>query len=137
PLRELEEPVTAAAPAFAEAGERVRALSTDGLLGPVATQVIRLQDELLPITDGVVSAARALPLLPSMLGGEEERNYLVLFQNNAEARATGGISGATAVVQVDDGKLSLGRQVAGASFGEQPEPVLPLTAAENALYSEL
>src|SRR5690606_15321020 len=88
PLRELEQPVTAAAPAFAAAGDRVRALGTDGLLGPVATQVIRLQDELLPVTDGVGAAAQALPLLPAMLGGEEQRNYLVLFQNNAEARAT-------------------------------------------------
>ncbi|MDP9821813.1 DUF4012 domain-containing protein [Nocardioides massiliensis] len=136
PLRDLEAPVVDAAPAFAEASERVRALSTDGLLGPVATQVIRLQDELLPVTDGVVTAARALPLLPGMLGGEEERNYLVLFQNNAEARATGGLVGAMALVSADDGQLALGRQSGPVEFGEQPDPVLPLTDAELTLYDE-
>src|SRR5690606_173047 len=119
---------------FAAAGDRVRALGTDGLLGPVATQVIRLQDELLPVTDGVGAAAQALPLLPAMLGGEEQRNYLVLFQNNAEARATGGLVGAMAVVSAEDGQLALGQQSAPKEFGEQPEPVLPLTDAELALY---
>ena len=41
-------------------------------------------------------ASIAVRLLPGMLGGDGERRYLFVFQNNAEIRATGGIPGAFA-----------------------------------------
>ncbi|WP_420898141.1 DUF4012 domain-containing protein [Cryobacterium suzukii] len=37
---------------------------------------------------------RAATLLPAMLGATEPRNYILLFQNPAELRSTGGIPGA-------------------------------------------
>ena len=39
-----------------------------------------------------------------MLGGDGPRNYLLVFQNNAEIRATGGLPGSWAEVHAEDGK---------------------------------
>lgn len=44
-------------------------------------------------------------VLLKFLGGDETKRYLVLFQNNAEIRATGGFIGSYAVIDIADGKL--------------------------------
>ncbi len=54
-------------------------------------------------------ASYAVRLLPTMLGMEGKRDYLVLFQNNAEIRATGGIPGAFATMSANHGTHLLGR----------------------------
>ena len=45
-----------------------------------------------------------------MLGSEGVRNYLVVFQNPAEARATGGIFGSYAILTADKGKFTIDNQ---------------------------
>lgn len=45
-------------------------------------------------------------VLPTLAGSEEPRKYLMAFQNSAEARGTGGILGAYAVVRTDKGKIT-------------------------------
>lgn len=52
----------------------------------------------------------AKPLLesaPFMLGNDEPRKYLFLFQNDAELRPTGGFLTAYAIVEVNKGKLNI------------------------------
>jgi len=80
------------------------------------------------------SASRATRLVPAMLGANGPRDYLLLFDNNAEIRATGGIAGAYAILHADRGRLSLARQGSASEFGEFPRPVLPLTKAERSIY---
>jgi hypothetical protein len=60
-------------------------------------------DRLVPQTRDVAVAAR---VVPSMLGGHGPRRYFLAFQNLAEARGTGGLPGAFAVLRADRGKLS-------------------------------
>lgn len=43
--------------------------------------------------------------LLKILGQEEKKRYLVLFQNDAEIRATGGFIGSYAIMDVDRGKI--------------------------------
>ena len=45
----------------------------------------------------------------SFLGAEEQRSYLVLFANTAEARELGGFVAGLAVISIDDGDISLER----------------------------
>jgi hypothetical protein len=40
-----------------------------------------------------------------MAGSEGQRNYLVVFQNNAEIRATGGNAATSTVIRADNGKI--------------------------------
>ncbi|MER5942930.1 DUF4012 domain-containing protein [Streptomyces sp. NPDC001928] len=60
-------------------------------------------DRLVPQTRDVAVAAR---VVPSMLGTHGPRRYFLAFQNIAEARGTGGLPGAFAVLRADRGKLS-------------------------------
>jgi len=57
----------------------------------------------------VDTSARAIRLLPAMLGAERPQTYLLMFQNTAEARGTGGIPGAFALVRADQGRITFER----------------------------
>ena len=83
------------------------------------------------------TANNVVQLAPAMLGHDGARNYVLLFQNNAELRAGGGIPGAVALLQANDGAISLGDQAAGASFGPYDKPVLPLTPGTESLYGNI
>jgi len=61
------------------------------------------------------TAAEAARLAPALLGGQGRRRYLLLVQNNAESRATGGYIGNYGVLGLDDGALRLER------FGQPSE----------------
>ena len=65
--------------------------------------------------------------------GDGDRDYLLVFQNNAEIRATGGLPGAVRVVEADDGKVDARpvrtRRITSA---QRTPPTLPMTEAERA-----
>ncbi len=63
-------------------------------------------DRLAPVMTDASVAAR---VLPPMLGAEGERHYFLAFQNLAEARGTGGLPGAFAVLRAQHGHLSFER----------------------------
>lgn len=137
-------PLAAAAPVVTRANaalqsdlKSVRAIRTSDTIGPVANGVRRLADALAKAAAATDVASRAARLLPAMLGGGGPRDYLLVFQNNAEARSTGGIVGALALLHTDDGRITLVRQ---ASTGDLPAldgPALPLSAATTTLYGEI
>ncbi len=54
-----------------------------------------------------VDAKPLLKKLPEILGSKKEQTYLILFQNTAERRATGGFLTAYAVFKIKDGKMSI------------------------------
>lgn len=54
-----------------------------------------------------VDAKPFLKQLPSILGAEEEKDYLILFQNTAERRATGGFYTFYAVFNINKGKITI------------------------------
>lgn len=51
--------------------------------------------------------APLVDLLPKLIGMQEPRTYLLLFQNNTEVRPTGGFIGSYALVTVNKGNISL------------------------------
>jgi len=53
----------------------------------------------------VTKAKPALERLPQVMGVEKERKYMVLFQNDAELRSTGGFMTAYAILRVEKGKV--------------------------------
>lgn len=133
-VAEIAEPVAAAEQAFARAEQDLADVDPDGFVGRLGEQFTTFRDRVTQASSGLHSATIATEVLPSMLGGDGKRHYLLVFQNNAEVRATGGLPGAVSYVEADNGALALRKHVAGASFGEQAEPVLALTDAEVDLY---
>jgi hypothetical protein len=135
-LEGLRPVVDQASEGFIAAEADLRAVDTDAL-----TQ--SLQAPVLDLTDKVGEAARltattdtALQLLPGMLGKDGPRDYLTLFQNNAEIRSTGGLPGALAIVRTDEGTISLRRQATAGEVSQFDEPVVDLTKQELALYED-
>ena len=88
---------------------RVDAVAGTPLLPTVSRAVQELRAELAGTASTLEGVGRASRLVPSMLGGEGRRRYLVVFQNNAEARATGGLVGAYAIVSASRGELKIER----------------------------
>ena len=86
---------------------RLDDIDTGALLGPVAGAVAELRSDLADTAGSLDGLDRASRLVPSMLGAARPRRYLVVFQNNAEARGTGGLVGAYAVVTATNGRLKV------------------------------
>ncbi|HEX9999955.1 MAG TPA: DUF4012 domain-containing protein [Actinoplanes sp.] len=132
-----------AAPRLAEADTAVRrvaesvdAIAVDGLTAPVRTAVVGLQAELHRAARTAGLAAKTAQLLPSMLGVDGPRTHLVLLQNLAEVRATGGMPGAFIVLRADRGKITISDQGTASGLGEFAAPVLALAPAERDLYTD-
>ncbi|MSZ78051.1 MAG: DUF4012 domain-containing protein [Actinobacteria bacterium] len=81
-------------------------------------------------------AAAASSALPAVVGADGPRDYLFVFENNAEIRATGGLPGSWALIHAEDGLLTMTEQGSGSSFGERERPVLPLSPQERTLFGE-
>lgn len=127
--------LTTGAAEIADADDRVRGLDTSGLVGPLEGPIGDVQEKLSAAAAASDTAATAAQLLPGMLGGEEKRTYLLLFQNNAEIRAQGGMPGAVAIVEAQDGVVEMVRQGAPRTIGTFPEPFIKLTGEEKELFT--
>ncbi|RUQ09760.1 DUF4012 domain-containing protein [Curtobacterium sp. HSID17257] len=137
PLKRAQAPVQQAATAVSKASKDAGAIDVSGTLSPVTSAVNQLRNALHSVEGQVDVANRVVQLAPAMLGADGDRRYLLLFQNNAELRAGGGIPGAVALLNVQDGGISLQEQRSGQSFGPYPEPVLPLDDATDGLYGDI
>ena len=136
-LEKNAEPLAESNEALQDEVARVDALRPEEMMDAVAAPVSELQTALADAVTVTDRAATAADLLPTMLGGEGERTYLVLFQTNAEVRATGGIPGALAVITAKDGVVKLQRQGTARDLGgPYATPVLPLTDDELAIFSD-
>lgn len=129
--------VDQAADAVSRARSALDDLNRSGLVDEVAGGVDRLDDAVAELEPLVVPAQRALAVLPGILGADEPRNYLVMVQNNAESRGTGGNPAALVVIHVDDGAISIGQQASSTDFEYgRRTPVVPLDPETVALYGD-
>ncbi|WP_314214313.1 DUF4012 domain-containing protein [Pseudarthrobacter equi] len=126
--------VASSAYAVRVSSERLERIDTSRLLPQVADPLIEASKELEQATSALNSAADAAAILPAMLGADGTKKYLVIIQNNAEARASGGIPGALAVLTLNKGKLSLDAQ-STASDMRVFEPALPVDSQQEEIYS--
>lgn len=69
---------------------------------------IKEMKQLVDLTDQLLTQAKPMvKQLPSLVGVSESKKYLVLFQNDAELRPTGGFITAYAVFRIEKGKIHL------------------------------
>ena len=136
PLQDVAPVVVAADAEVQRAAQRLADLPTADLVQQLRDPVRALDSQVQRVAETTATAARAVRLLPAMLGAEGPRRYLLLMQNNAEPRATGGLVGNVALVEADDGAVRIVEQRSGGSLGDLPAPVLPLSDAEQALFGD-
>jgi len=108
---------------------QARAEMRPGRHGVVRRQTARLRAQLDRLDGVLANADRALAQAPAMLGATQRRHYLVAVQNNAEARATGGLVGIVALVDADRGRLTLVRSVTNDALHNAPRAVTSDPAA--------
>ncbi|WP_228372903.1 DUF4012 domain-containing protein [Demequina subtropica] len=101
----------------------------------IATRVVDLRTQMRTLGDPVHGGRVATELLPAMLGADGPRTYLVMVQNNAEPRATGGIPGAILDLTVDDGRFELGDYVAASQLVDR-DGVGGLTDDEARIFTD-
>jgi len=136
PLLDAQPPLAEASVSVGDAITRVRAIDASGSVQPLVDARQKLLGSLLEASSGLTVLNKAAQLMPAMLGADGARNYLVLFQNNAELRATGGIPGAMALVQTDGGSMTLAQQTSASSFPKYPAPVVELPQDTRSLYGD-
>lgn len=135
-VQRLTAPVAEGRQALVSARNALALENPSGYVESLKLRYRDLQSKVEDAADAMGVADRALRVMPQMLGADGKRNYLLIMQNNAEIRATGGLPGAVSLLSADSGKLTMVRQVAGGAFGEAPAPVLPLQPAEVKLYGQ-
>ena len=137
PLIDAEPSISSASAALTTAQESMAEIDTDRLVRQIAEPVEEFQEYLDSLAPTAQTGARAARLLPAMLGADGPRTYLVLFQNTAEMRATGGIAGAFAIVKAEDGRLAIAHQGTAGDLGLYfDEPVLDLDPGKEAIYTQ-
>ena len=57
------------------------------------------------VREKILLAKKLVGVLPGILGGDERKKYLILFQNNMELRPTGGFIGSFAMATFEKGRL--------------------------------
>lgn len=73
----------------------------------IRSTITSVKDQFGGISRLFVDAKPMLKKLPEILGSKKEQTYLLLFQNTAERRATGGFLTAYAVFKIKDGKMTI------------------------------
>jgi len=137
PLVKAQPAVSKASAALGIARRQVAQIDATETFSVVQNAVGQLEKAVAKADESVGSVNRAVRVLPSMLGASGPRNYVLLFQNPAELRASGGIAGAVALVHTESGRIALTQQAAASDFPFYEHPVLKLPAETRGLYGNI
>ena len=139
PFRQAEGALPEITSAFTDAKAVTDGIDRTNLL-PIVTepldQVVQIVDQAAP---SLTLVQKYLPSLLAAAGGDGPKTYLVVFQNNAEIRATGGNPAASSVMVVDNGRIELKEQSDSMAFyaaGQAGRSVLDLPESTLALYPD-
>lgn len=103
------------------------------LTGPLAT----FQGAVAQIREFAVPLESVATALPAILGADEPRTYVLMFQGNSEVRASGGNPAALAIVRASAGRIELIGQADSYTFtNNRPSSVVPLDPEVEAIYGD-
>lgn len=136
--------------AIADAAPGVTALSdalvqADAVLAPIDTAALRpeLGGAVADVQEAVASAAstsqvlaESSVLVPQMLGLYGPRSWLLVLQNPAEARGSGGFPGGFVVLTADDGRLSVAQTGTSDDLYQTDIPAGVADADAEAMWGE-
>lgn len=134
PLTAAKPKLVAAAHAVSQSSDRLNRIDDRNLLPQIADPLLKARNQLESLRDGLDAAADVASLAPEMMGSQTPKRYLLLIQNNAEVRASGGIPGALAVLTLDKGRLTLGSQTSATSMGSFTPP-MEVDPQQELIYS--
>jgi hypothetical protein len=101
--------VRSASATMSQATTAMGALPRHTWLGSVDAAYAEALSQITATDHALSSADLAVRILPPMLGKDGPKRYFLTFQNEAEARGTGGLPGAFAIVEANHGRLRFAR----------------------------
>lgn len=128
PFAAIEAPLGEASAALSTAQLEAQRIDDDATLPQLADAVKQMRTTVTQAAGAIGALHGAAVLLPTMLGGDEPRNYVLAMQNNAELRSSGGIIGSSALLHAENGKITLTRQASTPDF---PALDSPLTVSDS------
>lgn len=102
---EAQDEIGRAQAALTAAGKSLNQVNASDLPADLAPQVASLKEKMSPLLEAAGQLQNWSRIFLSVLGHEQGKKYLLVFQNNSEARATGGFIGTYGVVDIDEGRL--------------------------------
>ncbi len=140
-IQSAAQQVDTAVPALAKAVKRLNGVPHAHVDSRLNSAHDDLAHSLTTLTADLDGAQRGLTALVPMLGAQGKRTYFVGLQNPSEARGTGGLLGAYAIVTADHGKVTLEHtgpdSELGTPQGNNPVPVPGLPAEFQARWGDL
>ena len=127
--------VSTAHTALTSARDELADVDPTNLLSPLRRPVGTIKELVGSAQAAAASSDVAARLMPTMLGGDGTRRYLLLVQNNAEVRATGGITGSYAVITARNGRLTMGEQGSNLDLRPFDRPVVPMRRDETSVFT--
>ena len=111
-------------------------LRIGGLFAPLDNRLAEIRTQASSLHDATTSIAPILKIFPGISGQSTPRNYLIAFQNSAEARGTGGILGAYAVMNVDKGKAKFAAYGSNVGLVQLQDTPIPMPREFVRLYND-
>lgn len=106
-LETVSAALSQAQPVVEQASEAIEALP-QAHIGKVRDAVDKVRGPIDSAAETLRGLNEIAPMLPQMLGANGTRNYLLVAQNLAELRSTGGFPGSVGILTVDNGHISMG-----------------------------
>lgn len=133
----MQATVTQAADTVGKAASDLDSIDHDALIPQVESALSKLTDAVDELEPLLGPAKDVIGVLPAALGADGPRNYLTVFQNNAESRGTGGNPAAIVMITADQGRISITQQASSADFNNGREtPVTELNPETAAIYGD-
>ncbi|MEK7072891.1 MAG: DUF4012 domain-containing protein [Patescibacteria group bacterium] len=105
--------LAAASPRIKDIDRRVRAalaeidsIPSDGLVGPLADQILPLKARVAELRDALIPIAPLAEVLPAMAGYPTPKTYMFLMLNNTELRPGGGFIGSFGIIATSNGEVT-------------------------------
>ena len=139
-LAQIGDEMGKAQPAVDDANQRFQ--TVDGTHIPQLTRMLEdAQEQFGAVASAMDAATSVAKLMPSMMNvdgaGGGARTYVILAQNNAELRGTGGIDGSWGSLTIDGGKLTLNQFISNGELPWTSQPVIPLTNDEIHVFGDV
>jgi hypothetical protein len=126
PLQKLAPALAELDTAMTRARTEAAAIDTEKTVSQISGAVAQIDGLLSQYQPTVAEASKVMPYLFPALGGEGARHYLLMFQNNAEERASGGNPASMVLLTVDKGAIEMTAHASSLDF-DHPYPTEPLT----------
>ncbi|MFV9424426.1 DUF4012 domain-containing protein [Microbacterium sp. S1037] len=136
-MSQLAGPVSEAAASGERAADALSGVDLQDTPGMLRGPLSQLTGAVATLQPALSRANALMPQLASLMGQDGPKNYLLLVQNNAEARGTGGIPASVVELRVENGKMEIVKQATSRSFKNKREtPILPLDGDVVKLYDD-